>query len=65
VSRRIVIEKTRIWCQLPLHKIFDDLRNRLEISHKDQNPKNKVVAVGECGFDETSMAPIEHQIFVL
>src|SRR5690349_5864872 len=47
------------------YQTLDDLKIRLEISRHDQNPKNKIVTVGECGLDETSMATIEHQIFVL
>ena len=47
-----------------LHLIFDDLKTHLEISRNNPNPKNKFVAVGECGLDETSTAPIEYQIFV-
>ncbi|CAF3224854.1 unnamed protein product [Rotaria socialis] len=48
-----------------LYQNFDDLKNYLEISRNDQTLKNKIVAVGECGLDETSMATIDHQIFVL
>jgi TatD DNase family protein len=48
-----------------LYHIFDDMKAHLEISCNNPNPKNKFVAVGECGLDETSTAPIEYQIFVL
>ena len=32
---------------------------------QNTSPKNKIVAVGECGLDETSKIPIEQQIFLL
>ncbi|CAF2955192.1 unnamed protein product [Rotaria sp. Silwood2] len=47
-----------------LYKVLDNMRNHLEISHNNTNSKNKIVAVGECGLDETSIAPIEQQIFI-
>jgi Tat protein secretion system quality control protein TatD with DNase activity len=48
-----------------LYQILNDLRTHLEISRHDQNLENKIVAVGECGLDETSMTTIKHKIFVL
>lgn len=48
-----------------MYQTLDNLRIYLEISHHSQSPENKIVAVGECGLDETSMISIEHQIFVL
>ncbi|CAF1510019.1 unnamed protein product [Rotaria sp. Silwood1] len=48
-----------------VYKILDDLQNHLEISHHISNSKNKIVAVGECGLDETAMTNIDQQLFVL
>ncbi|CAM4961376.1 unnamed protein product [Rotaria socialis] len=47
-----------------LYQTLDNLRTYLEISHHNQSPENKIVAVGECGLDETSTTSIKHQIFV-
>jgi TatD DNase family protein len=44
---------------------LNDLNNHLEISHTHSNFKNKIVALGECGLDETAITTIDHQIFVL
>jgi len=43
---------------------LDNLKIHLEISRYNQNLENEIVAVGECGLDETSATSIEHQIFV-
>ena len=48
-----------------IYQTLHDLHNRLELSHTHSNLVNKIVAVGECGLDETSTAAIHHQIFVL
>ncbi|CAF4093686.1 unnamed protein product, partial [Rotaria magnacalcarata] len=47
-----------------LYQTLDNLRTYLEISHHNQTPENKIVAVDECGLDETSTTSIKHQIFV-
>ena len=47
------------------YQILNDLENRLEISPNSKNNKNKVVAVGECDLDESSMVTMNDQIFVL
>ena len=48
-----------------LYQTLNNLRAYLEIFNHSQSPENKIVAVGECGLDETSMIGIKYQIFVL
>jgi TatD DNase family protein len=48
-----------------LYQTLDNLRIHLEISHQNQNLENKIVAVGECGLDETGETSIEYQQFLL
>jgi Tat protein secretion system quality control protein TatD with DNase activity len=48
-----------------IYRTLDDLRNHLQISNLNENIKNKIVAIGECGLDETSVVTIDDQIFVL
>ncbi|CAF1641255.1 unnamed protein product, partial [Adineta ricciae] len=48
-----------------LYQTLDNLRTYLEVSRYNGSHENKIVAVGECGLDETSNRSIEHQIFVL
>ena len=48
-----------------LCQTLDNLRTYLEIPHHNQSHKSKIVAVAECGLDETSTTSVQHQIFVL
>lgn len=48
-----------------LYKTLDELQNYLNVSRDALNSKNKIIAVGECGLDETAMTTIDQQIFVL
>ncbi|CAF4350983.1 unnamed protein product, partial [Rotaria magnacalcarata] len=48
-----------------LYKTLDDFKSHLEISRSTSNEKNKIVAVGECGLDDTATTTLDQQIFVL
>jgi TatD DNase family protein len=48
-----------------IYQNLNDLNNYLEISRTCSIIKNKIVAIGEFGLDETATATIDHQLFVL
>ena len=48
-----------------LHQILSNLKFHLETSHLHSHSKDRIAAVGECGLDETSMIPLEQQLFAL
>ena len=48
-----------------IYQNLSDLQNRLQISATLQDPHYKLVALGESGLDDTSMASIDQQMFML
>lgn len=48
-----------------IYQNLNDLQNHCKALATKPNPQNKLVVVGECGLDSTSVAPINEQMLIL